>query len=62
MDNSTPKDVRSMSRDEYRKYKREMISGIARTSAEQRDQRVLDQLANAKDDNERRRILRQHSR
>ena len=62
MSDPIQKTVQEMSRDEYKRFKRATISDIARTSAEQRDQKVLDALAGAKDDAERRRILRQFAR
>ncbi len=57
-----PKSIREMSREEYRKHKREMLTDLSRSAAEQRDQRVLDAIKAAPDDAAHRRMLRQYSR
>lgn len=61
-DQTQPKDIRTMTKAEYKAHKQQMLRQIGTDSAAARDQKVLDALAGAKDDNERRRILRAHSR
>lgn len=60
MDDSQPKDVRTMPKREYRKAKAEMLRNLSVSQSQARDTAIIEQIKAAPDDNARRRILRQY--
>lgn len=62
MDTEPKADIRTMPKADYKRYKAETLRQIGTDAAQARDQRVIDAIANATSDAERRKILRQFAR
>ena len=61
MDTNEPiKDVRNLSREEFRKAEQNMLRGLSVAAAEARAQKMLDEIAAAPDDTAKLKIIRRY--